>query len=98
MLTAGGISLIIFVLIEGYFARIPIIPLRLFRHRSTTIVLIQGALHDFVYQAFNYFLPLYLQDVRGYSPLESAMLILPYSFFQTFFGALSGPIMARLAR
>jgi len=88
----------LFVFIEAFHAKIPIIPLRLFQNRSTAIILIQGALHDFVFQTFQYFLPLYFQDIRGYSPLESATLALPYLLIQTLTGALSGPVMSRLAR
>ncbi|CZR66294.1 related to DHA14-like major facilitator efflux transporter (MFS transporter) [Phialocephala subalpina] len=98
MLTVGGISLILFVFIEGYSAKIPIIPLRLFKQRSTAILFIQGTLHDFVWQATQYFLPLYFQNVRGYSPLESATIILPFLLAQSLAGAISGPVMSRLAR
>jgi len=98
LLIVGGISLTLFILIEGFFARIPIIPLRLFKQRSPAILLIQGTLHDFVWQSFQYFIPLYFQNVRGYSPLKSAILILPFLAVQSIAGATSGPVMSILAR
>ncbi|OQE29416.1 hypothetical protein PENSTE_c002G04756 [Penicillium steckii] len=45
-----------------------------------------------------YFIPLFLQEVRGFSPLRSAMLTLPFVLAQSIAGAISGPLMSRLAR
>jgi len=98
MLVIGGIILLIFVFIEGNVAKIPIMPLRLFKQRSTAILFLQGALHDFVWQTTQYFLPLYFQNVRGYTPLQSATVILPYLLAQSIAGAISGPVMSKIAR
>jgi hypothetical protein len=73
-------------------------PLRLFKQRSLTIMLASGALHDYVWQATQYFMPLYFQEIRGFSALESATLILPYVLSQSIAGAMSGPLMSRFAR
>lgn len=98
LLTLGGVFIILFVFNEGLLAKIPLMPLRLFRKRSLTIMLISGALHDYVWQATQYFMPLYFQKIRDYSPLESATLILPYVLAQSLAGAASGPLMCRFAR
>jgi MFS family permease len=98
MIIIGGLCLIIFALYEGYWAKLPIMPWRLFQRRSPAILLAQGALHDFVWQTTQYFIPLYLQTVRGYTPLQSATLILPFLLAQSLAGASSGPIMSKLAR
>ncbi|KAH7311338.1 major facilitator superfamily domain-containing protein [Stachybotrys elegans] len=98
MIIIGGLCFIFFVFYEGYGASLPIMPWRLFRNRSRAILLTQGILHDFVWQSTLYFMPLYFQTVRGYTPLESATLILPFIAAQSIAGASSGPIMSRLAR
>lgn len=90
--------MVVFVTIEAFFAKLPIIPLRLFKHKSTCLLFIVGILHDFVWQATQYFLPLYFQTIRGYTPLKSATLILPFLVTQGVAGAASGPVMSRLAR
>ena len=54
MLIIGGAFLILFVFIEVYIAKVPIMPLRLFKQRSTAILFLQGALYDFVWQATIY--------------------------------------------
>ncbi|RYP02642.1 hypothetical protein DL764_005687 [Monosporascus ibericus] len=98
MLVVGGFFFVVFLLVEGFVAKIPIMPLRLFRKRSTAILLVQGVLHDFAWQGTQYFIPLYLQTVRGYSPMQSAVLTLPFLLAQSIAGVISGPIMTRLAR
>lgn len=98
LLTLGGVFLILFVFNEGLLTKIPLMPLRLFRTQSLAIMLVSGTLHDYVWQATQYFMPLYFQKIRGYSPLKSATLILPYVMAQSLAGAASGPLMSRFAR
>ncbi|KAF5244834.1 hypothetical protein FANTH_7601 [Fusarium anthophilum] len=95
MLTIGVIMLLVFIIIEAFFARIPIIPLRLFRQRSPAVLILTGFLHDFAWQSTQYFVPLYYQTVRGFTPQKSATLIVPFLLAQGLAGAASGPIMAR---
>ncbi|KAJ5703031.1 major facilitator superfamily transporter [Penicillium malachiteum] len=83
LLTLGVISIASFILVEGFRARLPIMPLALFKERSLTIMLFTGALHDYAWQSTQYFVPLFFQEVRGYSPLESAILTLPYVLAQS---------------
>ncbi|KAL5584460.1 hypothetical protein FOVSG1_013849 [Fusarium oxysporum f. sp. vasinfectum] len=98
ILTIGIIMLFVFIIIEAFSARIPIIPLRLFRQKSPAVLILTGFLHDFAWQSTQYFVPLYYQTVRGFTPLKSAMLIVPFLLAQGLAGAASGPIMARYAR
>ena len=98
MIIIGGLCLIVFALYEGYWAKLPIMPWRLFQRRSPAILLARGALHDFVWQTTQYFIPLYLQTVRGYTSLQSAIPILPFLLAQSLAGASSGPIMSKLSR
>lgn len=98
LLTLGCAFVVIFILAEGVYAKIPLMPLHLFKQKSLTIMLISGAFHDYVWQATLYFMPSYFQGIRGYSPLKSATLILPYVLSQSLAGAASGPIMTRFAR
>lgn len=94
----GGVSLVAFLAVELKIAKLPMMPLRLFKSRSPAIVFTQNFLFGFVWQADLYFLPIYFQEVRGYSPMQSATLILPLLLFQSVGGVLSGPLMSKLAR
>ena len=65
------------MLIEGRFARRPLVPLRIFRSRelsgANVVVFCLGA----AVFAMWYFLSLYLQEVLGYSPIEAGLAFLP---------------------
>lgn len=98
MLCIGAISWLLFFVIQKRLARIPIIPLRLFTKRSTLILFLQAPCYDFVWQVDLYFLPLYFQDVRGYTPLQTATLLLPLLVTLSVAGAVSGPLMTKFAK
>ena len=77
-LMAIGLALLaLFILIEGRFAKQPLMPLRIFSSRTLTaanvVVLLLGA----AVFAMWFFLSLYLQQVRGYSPLRAGLAFLP---------------------
>ncbi len=69
--------LALFVLIEGRFAKQPLMPLGVFRSRqlnaANVVVMLLGA------SAFGmwYFVSLYLQEVRGFTPIETGVAFLP---------------------
>lgn len=97
-LAIGLVLVFVFITIEAFVAKIPLMPMQLFKQRTASILFIMGILHDFVWQATNYFLPLYFQTVRGYTPLKSATLIMPFLIAQSLAGTVSGPVMSKLAR
>ena len=76
-LAVGFALLGLFVLIEGRFARHPLVPLRIFRSRELSganiVVFCLGA----AVFAMWYFLSLYLQEVLGYTPIEAGLAFLP---------------------
>ncbi|KAJ5928916.1 hypothetical protein N7466_007872 [Penicillium verhagenii] len=98
LLVIGAISIVTFLIVQARFAVLPIMPLNLFRQRSLTVMLITGVLHDYVWQSTQYFMPLFFQQLLGFSPLKSAILTLPYVLGQSIAGAISGILMSRFAR
>jgi EmrB/QacA subfamily drug resistance transporter len=80
LLIAAGILLLgVFVLIEGRFARAPLMPLRIYRSRTLSaanvVVLLVGAASFGMW----FFVSLYLQQVLGYSPIRAGLAFLPMS-------------------
>jgi hypothetical protein len=77
MLIIGVLALAIFILIEWKVAVLPIVPLRLFRHRSLHLLAWVSFLSGIYYYANAYFLPIYFQVVLSPSagPLLSAGLL-----------------------
>lgn len=51
MLTIGIVMLLVFIIIEAFFAKIPIIPLRLLKQRSPSVLILTGFFHDFAWQS-----------------------------------------------
>lgn len=94
----GGVAVAAFTIIEKKYARIPLIPLRLFTSRASAILLIQSALYNVVWQVDMYFMPAYFQEVREFSPLQASALMLPILLFSSVSGILSGPAMTILGR
>jgi EmrB/QacA subfamily drug resistance transporter len=77
LIAAGAVLLAVFLAIEGRFAQAPLMPLRIYASRtlrtSNMVVFLLGA-STF---AMWFFLSLYLQQVRGYSPLRAGLAFLP---------------------
>ncbi|KAI1336179.1 major facilitator superfamily-domain-containing protein [Xylariaceae sp. FL0016] len=96
MFSVGGFFLILFAIVEKQLAKHPLIPLHLFTNTPTAVIMIQSALYNWVWQVDIYFLSIYFQEVRGFSPLRSASLMLPLLLLQSLAGVASGPIMSKI--
>jgi EmrB/QacA subfamily drug resistance transporter len=74
---AGGVACLALFLLQESRARDPMLPLSLFRRRNfaagnlTTLLVYAGL------GAATFFLPIYLQQVAGYSPIASGLSLLP---------------------
>jgi EmrB/QacA subfamily drug resistance transporter len=92
-LFAAGIALLLaFVAIERR-ARWPLVDLKLFRNRSFVAITLLGMTANVAFVVTTFATTLYLQDVRGYSPLEGGSIFLAASLMQ----AVAGPLSGRLA-
>lgn len=70
-LILGFIGLGLFLLVEWTWIKEPSLPRAIVSNRTSAIALILTLLHTIcTYWAF-YFLPIYFQAVRGYSPMKS---------------------------
>jgi EmrB/QacA subfamily drug resistance transporter len=89
---AGAILLAAFVLIEARFATRPLVPLRLFASRSITGAnLVAFGVGASLFSVW-YFQSLYLQSVRGMTPLAAGLTFLP----QTLAIAVGSQVSSRL--
>ncbi|KAF1808913.1 hypothetical protein P152DRAFT_461963 [Eremomyces bilateralis CBS 781.70] len=77
LIVFGVFTLALFLVNEWKFATWPIVPLKLFRHRSNCAAMMVCFIHGFVFVSSSYFLPLYLQAARGSSPIMSGVYLLP---------------------
>ncbi|HTQ75578.1 MAG TPA: DHA2 family efflux MFS transporter permease subunit [Burkholderiales bacterium] len=89
---AGAALFVMFVLVEA-FARVPLMPLGLFRLRNLSSASVIGALWSAAMFAWFFLSALYMQLVLGYSPLQVGLAFLPANLIMA---ALSLGISARM--
>lgn len=84
--TVGGM----FVFNEWKLAKIPVIPLRIFRGVSSMAAFSVCFCHAYVFLGIVYYLPLYFQAVLGVGPMLSGVYLLPFILSLTVFSAATG--------
>jgi EmrB/QacA subfamily drug resistance transporter len=93
---AIGLGLIaLFLVIEGRLAKAPLVPLRVFKSRqlsAANIVMFTLGASSF---AMWYFVSLYLQEVRGLSPIQTGFAILPMALSVAVGAQIAGKGTAR---
>ena len=98
MITIGAMLLLLFLLNEWKFAKLPMFPLRLFKTRALAAMLAQNFLIGIVFYSLLYYLPIYCQSVRQMSLVSSAALLLPLVIAQSVASILSGQYISRIGR
>ncbi|KZT23709.1 MFS general substrate transporter [Neolentinus lepideus HHB14362 ss-1] len=84
-----------FVVWEAKFAVLPIIPVHIFRHKTVTGVYICTLTNGMTFFAILYYVPQFLQLVRGSSPIYSSVLMLPFLAPVALVVFLNGVFIAR---
>lgn len=79
-LILGTLGLVIFVIYEHFFTLDPLIPLRVFTPRTAAVNYIGTAIHGIILWCLLYYLPLYYEAVKGYSPIMTGVAIFPETF------------------
>jgi MFS family permease len=95
LLVVGCILLISAGFNEYFTTRSPIVPPRLFKTRTTAIILISVFLHATAFFAGAYYLPLYYQAL-GSSATGAGVKMLPYSLGAAATSAMSGIYITRV--
>jgi EmrB/QacA subfamily drug resistance transporter len=94
-LMAGGlVLLLVFLAIEGRFAKSPLMPLRIYASRTLSVANVVMLLLGGAVFAMWFFVSLYLQQVLGYTPIEAGISFLPMTFAIAIFSTLA-PRMVR---
>ncbi|GAA2488725.1 MFS transporter [Streptomyces thermolineatus] len=97
--TLGSVvaGLVVLVLFGWYETRQehPLLPMRLFRNRSLTTGAVMTLLNFFVMLGGIFFIMLYLQNVRGYTPVEAGISTLPMSIASLFASPIGSQLTAR---
>ncbi|KAI9698868.1 MAG: hypothetical protein M1820_007375 [Bogoriella megaspora] len=98
MLTSGVVMTFVFIIVEWRFARLPMMPVYLWKSAPIAALLLQSLLMGVPFYAYNWFAPLYFQNVRGLSPIMSAVYTIPYVGVQTISSTCSGLYISHYKR
>ncbi|KND90036.1 putative transporter C3H1.06c [Tolypocladium ophioglossoides CBS 100239] len=98
MLAIGSLSLVLFVLVEWKLAKLPMMPVAVYRNPVVVVLLAQSFVLGLVYQAAVYYTPLYLQNAHQFSIIVSALLLVPMFAAQSIASTLSGFLISRYKR
>ncbi len=94
----GALGIAAFILSEKLMGDDALIPLKLFRHPTFSMVTVLGVLVGFGMFGAMMTIPLYLQLVGGATPTESGFLMLPMILGLMIASIVSGQIIARTGR
>ncbi|MCE0768464.1 MFS transporter [Pseudonocardia kujensis] len=97
LVAIGVVLLGLAVFVESRAAE-PIVPLRLFQDRTTTLAVVASVAVGVAMFGSAVFLGQYFQIARGYSPTASGLLTLPMIIGSTVSATLSGQLISRLGR
>jgi hypothetical protein len=79
-LLIGVAGLLAFAYYEYRFASHPIIPHTIFQNRTSVVSMIGSVLQGLILWCTLYYLPLYYEAVKGYSPIVSGVALFPETF------------------
>jgi EmrB/QacA subfamily drug resistance transporter len=97
LIVVAVVGLITFIVVERRAAE-PILPLRLFRIRDVWVTSAVGLIIGFALLGSVTYLPLFLQIVKGMSPTESGLRMIPLMGGTLVTSILSGQIASRTGR
>lgn len=94
----AAFGLVLFLFVEYVMKDEALIPLRLFRNSTFSLVIVAGTIIGVAMFGGITMVPLYFQVVRGYSPTEAGLLMLPLVLGIMTGSQISGRITAKTGR
>lgn len=97
-LCVGAGGLIVFAFYEYYIASDPIIPPKVFQNRTAIASFIGSVLQGLILWCALYYLPLYYEAVKEYSPILSGVALFPETFTVAPSGMIAGILITLTGR
>ncbi|KAL5417655.1 hypothetical protein PMIN04_007673 [Paraphaeosphaeria minitans] len=95
-LVLGGLGWIAFHIHQASsFCKEPSVPVRLFSNRTSAAAYGLTFLSSIIVQQITYFLPVYLQAVKGSNPLQAGVQFLPFAGCVLFFAVMAGTLLSQ---
>ncbi|KAK0472778.1 MFS general substrate transporter [Armillaria novae-zelandiae] len=89
-LCIGGVGLVAFLLYESWLAKQPLVPVALMGNRTTLSGYLQTFILPIPFLALVYYLPLYFQVCKGFSPIKSGVNLFGLCFSAPPFAVIAG--------
>ncbi|KAJ3552656.1 hypothetical protein NM688_g4034 [Phlebia brevispora] len=93
-LLLGAFILALFLVWEAKFAALPIMPVHIFKNKTVSGVYLATLMNGMTFFSILYYVPQFLQLVRGDSPVMSSLLLLPFLAPIAIFVFIAGQITA----
>ena len=87
-----------FLAYESYLAPLPLIPLGIFRHRTALVNYFGTLIQGILLWSLLYYLPLYYEAVKDYSPLIVGIAVFPETFTVTPASIIVGVVVSKTGR
>lgn len=94
-LVVGGISLLLFIL-RSIFGKTPLLEFRVFNYSMFSLTILINAIITMAMFSGMILLPIFLQNIRGFTPLESGLLLLPGAILMGIMSPITGMIFDKV--
>ncbi|KZP33638.1 MFS general substrate transporter [Athelia psychrophila] len=97
-LLSGLLVVVLFCVWEWRGARLPIVPMHIFKHKTVTGVLMCMFVNGFIFYSSLFYLPQFFQVALGFSPIRAGTFVLPIPLGLSVANISSGYIVSRTSR
>ncbi|RAP73439.1 DHA2 family efflux MFS transporter permease subunit [Paenibacillus montanisoli] len=94
-LALGGIALLLFI-IRSFFTEKPLLDLHVFKYPMFSLTTLINAIITMAMFSGMILLPIFLQNIRGFTPLESGLLLLPGAILMGIMSPITGMIFDKV--
>ncbi|CAK9437568.1 uncharacterized protein LODBEIA_P19460 [Lodderomyces beijingensis] len=98
LFTIGGFFMLVFFFVEVKIAKLPMIPMRLFKSVSLCLIYTATFCFGAAYFSFTYYLPYYFQIVKGKDEMHTSIFVLPLVLCQAGFSVVAGQLITYFGR
>ncbi|KAJ3934498.1 MAG: MFS general substrate transporter [Lentinula lateritia] len=98
LLSSGALVVLLFCLYEWKCAKLPIVPMYIFKHSTVSGVYICMFANGFVFFSSLYYIPQFFQAGLGYSPIRAGLFLIPLLVGQTAFSWVAGMLVSYTGR
>ncbi|KAM0746561.1 MFS general substrate transporter [Meredithblackwellia eburnea MCA 4105] len=98
LFVVSGVAAVAFITVQAFYAKLPLLPMSMFKNYNIALVLFQTWLVGIVFYGNVFYVPIYAQNVLGMGAIESAAVLLPLVLAQTFTTTLAGLWVKRTAK